>query len=74
MLTATVPLDGGALPDVLGGAALAHLLATPSSGLDALPSRPPDPAPWFPRPPAARARPPSHVPEAPRHPPDAWAS
>ena len=28
MLTATVPLEGGALPDLLGGAGLAYLLDT----------------------------------------------
>ena len=50
MLTATVPLDGGALPDLLGGAELAHLLDTaPSapSGPATLPCRSHDPDLWF---------------------------
>jgi WhiB family redox-sensing transcriptional regulator len=46
-LTATVPLDGGALPDLLGGAELAHLLDTASPGSDALPCRTHDPDLWF---------------------------
>lgn len=56
MLTATVPLDGGALPDVLGGAELAHLLDTASSGLDALPCRSHDPDLWFAESPAELER------------------
>ena len=47
MLTATVPLDGGALPDLLGGAELAHLLDTAQSGSDTLPCRSHNPDLWF---------------------------
>ncbi|HEV7451966.1 MAG TPA: WhiB family transcriptional regulator [Pseudonocardiaceae bacterium] len=47
MLTATVPLDGGALPDLLGGAELAHLLDTAPSGPATLPCRSHDPDLWF---------------------------
>ncbi len=39
MLTATVPLDGGALPDLLGSAELAHLFDTVPSGSETLPCR-----------------------------------
>jgi WhiB family transcriptional regulator, redox-sensing transcriptional regulator len=39
VLTATVPLDGGALPDLLGSAELAHLLGTVPSGPQTLPCR-----------------------------------
>jgi WhiB family redox-sensing transcriptional regulator len=46
-LTATVPLDGGALPDLLGGAELAHLLDTAPSGPATLPCRSHDPDLWF---------------------------
>ena len=46
MLTATVPLDGGALPDLLSGAELAHLLDTANAGA-ALPCRAHDPDLWF---------------------------
>ncbi|PZS19870.1 MAG: WhiB family transcriptional regulator [Pseudonocardiales bacterium] len=56
MLTATVPLDRGALPDVLGGAELAHLLDTASSGLDVLPCRSHDPDLWFAESPAELER------------------
>jgi WhiB family redox-sensing transcriptional regulator len=45
--TATAPLDGGALPDLLGGAELASLLDTAPSGSDALPCRGHDPDLWF---------------------------
>ncbi|MGH3514547.1 MAG: WhiB family transcriptional regulator [Pseudonocardiaceae bacterium] len=47
MLTATVPLDGGALPDLLSAAELAHLLDTAHSGSVALPCRAHDPDLWF---------------------------
>ncbi|MGH3786936.1 MAG: WhiB family transcriptional regulator [Pseudonocardiaceae bacterium] len=47
MLTATVPLDGGALPDLLGGEELAHLLDTAPAGSDTLPCRSHDPDLWF---------------------------
>jgi WhiB family redox-sensing transcriptional regulator len=47
VLTATVPLDGGALPDLLGGAELAHLLDTAPSGPATLPCRSHDPDLWF---------------------------
>ena len=47
MLTATVPLDGGAWPDLLGGAEPAHLLDTAPSGLGTLPCRAHDPDLWF---------------------------
>ncbi|MGB8227847.1 MAG: WhiB family transcriptional regulator [Pseudonocardiaceae bacterium] len=46
MFTATVPLDGGALPDLPGGAELAHLLGTAHSSA-ALPCRAHDPDLWF---------------------------
>ena len=39
MLTATVPPDGGALPDLMGGSDLAHLLDTVPSGSEILPCR-----------------------------------
>jgi WhiB family transcriptional regulator, redox-sensing transcriptional regulator len=47
VLTATVPLDGGALPDLPGGAELAHLLDTAPSGSDTLPCRSHNPDLWF---------------------------
>jgi WhiB family transcriptional regulator, redox-sensing transcriptional regulator len=47
VLTATVPLDGGALPDLPGGAELAHLLDTAPTGSDTLPCRSQDPDLWF---------------------------
>lgn len=56
MLTATVPLDGGALPDVLGGAELAHLLDSASPGVDTLPCRSHDPDLWFAESPAELER------------------
>jgi WhiB family redox-sensing transcriptional regulator len=39
VLTATVPLDGGALPDLLGSVELAYLLDTVPSGSETLPCR-----------------------------------
>ncbi len=56
MLTATVPLDGGALPDQPGGAELAHLLDTASPGLATLPCRSHDPDLWFAEAPAELER------------------
>lgn len=56
MSTATVPLDGGALPDLLGAAELAHLLDTAPSGPDALPCRSHDPDLWFAESPAELER------------------
>lgn len=56
MSTATVPLDGGALPDLLGGAELAHLRDTASSGSDVLPCRSHDPDLWFAESPAELER------------------
>ena len=48
MLTATVPLDGAALPDLSGGAELAYLLDTVPSGSDTLPCHSHhDPDLWF---------------------------
>jgi WhiB family transcriptional regulator, redox-sensing transcriptional regulator len=47
VFTATVPLDGGALPDLPGGAELAHLLGTAHSGSATLPCRAHDPDLWF---------------------------
>jgi WhiB family redox-sensing transcriptional regulator len=47
-LTATVPLDGGVLPNLLVGAELAHLLDTAPAGSDTLPCRSHDnPDLWF---------------------------
>ncbi|MGH3936093.1 MAG: WhiB family transcriptional regulator [Pseudonocardiaceae bacterium] len=56
MLTATVPLDGGALPDLMGGAELAHLLDTASSRPADLPCRSHDPDLWFAEAPAELER------------------
>lgn len=58
MLTATVPLDGAALPDLMGGAQLANLLdAVPSGGSDTLPCRSyHDPDLWFAESPAELER------------------
>jgi WhiB family redox-sensing transcriptional regulator len=58
VLTATVPLDGAALPDLLGGAQLANLLDTvPSGGSDNLPCRSyHDPDLWFAESPAELER------------------
>jgi WhiB family transcriptional regulator, redox-sensing transcriptional regulator len=56
VLTATVPLDGGALPDLLGGAELAHLLDTASSRSDTLPCRSHNPDLWFAESPAELER------------------
>jgi len=57
VLTATVPLDGVALPDLLGGAELAHLLDTVPSGSDTLPCRSHhDPDLWFAESPAELER------------------
>ena len=57
MLTATVPLDGGALPDLLVGAELAHLLDTAPSGSATLPCRShDDPDLWFAESPAELER------------------
>jgi WhiB family transcriptional regulator, redox-sensing transcriptional regulator len=48
VLTATVPLDGGALPDLVVGAELAHLLDAAPSGPETLPCRShDDPDLWF---------------------------
>ncbi|MGH3874082.1 MAG: WhiB family transcriptional regulator [Pseudonocardiaceae bacterium] len=47
MLTATVPLDGGILLDLHGGAKPAQLLDTASSGSPDLPCRSHDPDLWF---------------------------
>jgi WhiB family redox-sensing transcriptional regulator len=47
VLTATVLLESGALPDLQGGAELAHLLDTAHCGSDALPCRAHDPDLWF---------------------------
>jgi WhiB family transcriptional regulator, redox-sensing transcriptional regulator len=47
VLTVTVPLDGGVLPDLLGGTGLAHLLHTRPSGSTVLPCRSHDPDLWF---------------------------
>lgn len=47
MLTATGQLDGGALPDLIGGAELAHLIDAAHSGAAALPCRAQDPDLWF---------------------------
>jgi WhiB family redox-sensing transcriptional regulator len=55
-LTATVPLNGGALPDLLGGAELPHLLDTAPSESDALPCRSHDPDLWFAESPAELER------------------
>jgi WhiB family transcriptional regulator, redox-sensing transcriptional regulator len=54
--TATVPLDGGALPDLLGGAELAHRRDTAPSGSDVLPCRSHDPDLWFAESPAELER------------------
>jgi WhiB family transcriptional regulator, redox-sensing transcriptional regulator len=56
VLTATVPLDGGALPNLLGGAELAHLLDTVPTGSQALPCRMHDPDLWFAESPAELER------------------
>lgn len=56
MLTATVPLGGGALPDLLGGAELGHPLDTTPSGSDVLPCRSHDPDLWFAESPAELER------------------
>jgi WhiB family transcriptional regulator, redox-sensing transcriptional regulator len=56
VLTATVALDGGALPDLLGGAELAHLLDTAPSGSDALPCSAHNPDLWFAEAPAELER------------------
>jgi WhiB family redox-sensing transcriptional regulator len=47
VLTATVPLDGGALPDLPGEAELAHRLEPAPSGSDTLPCRSHNPDLWF---------------------------
>jgi WhiB family redox-sensing transcriptional regulator len=54
--TATVALDGGALPDLLGGAELAHLLDIAPSGPATLPCRSHDPDLWFAEAPAELER------------------
>lgn len=56
MLTATVPLDGGALPDLLGGAELAHLLDTAHDGSATLPCRTHNADLWFAESPAELER------------------
>jgi len=56
VLTATVPLDSGALPDLLGGAELAHLLNTAPFRLATLPCRSHDPDLWFAEAPAELER------------------
>ena len=56
MLTATVALDGGALPDLLGGAELTHLLDIAPSGPATLPCRSHDPDLWFAEAPAELER------------------
>jgi WhiB family redox-sensing transcriptional regulator len=56
-LTATVPLDGGALPNLLVGTELAHLLDTAPSGSVTLPCRShDDPDLWFAESPAELER------------------
>ncbi|MFN2496601.1 MAG: WhiB family transcriptional regulator [Pseudonocardiaceae bacterium] len=47
MCTATVPLDGGALPDLRGGGELAQLLNSALPEQAALPCRSHDPDLWF---------------------------
>ena len=56
MLTATVPLDGGALPDLMGGAELAHLLDAVPVGSQNLPCRTHNPDLWFAESPAELER------------------
>ena len=57
MLTATVPSDGVALPDLLGGAQLALLLDAVPAGPDTLPCRSyHDPDLWFAESPAELER------------------
>jgi WhiB family redox-sensing transcriptional regulator len=56
VLTATVPLGGGALPDLPGEAELAHLLDTASAGSEALPCRVHNPDLWFSESPAELER------------------
>ncbi|MBV9143983.1 MAG: WhiB family transcriptional regulator [Pseudonocardiales bacterium] len=56
MVTATLPLDGGALPDLLSGAQLVPLLDTAPSGPDVLPCRAHDPDLWFAESPAELER------------------
>jgi WhiB family redox-sensing transcriptional regulator len=56
VLTATVPLDGGALPDLLGGAGLAYLLDTAPAQRATLPCRSHDPDLWFAEKPAELER------------------
>jgi WhiB family redox-sensing transcriptional regulator len=47
VLTMTIPLDGGVLPDLLGGTELTHLPITTPSGSDVLPCRSHNPDLWF---------------------------
>lgn len=47
MFTATVPVDGGALPDTRSGGELAHLLDSAAPERDAVPCRQHDPDLWF---------------------------
>jgi WhiB family redox-sensing transcriptional regulator len=56
VFTATVPLDGGALPVLLGGAELAHLLDTAQAGSAVLPCRTHDADLWFAESPAELER------------------
>ena len=56
MVTATVPLHGGALADLPGGAELVHLCDTTPSRLDTLPCRSHDPDLWFAESPAELER------------------
>lgn len=56
MFTATVPLDGGALPDLRGRGELAHMLDSAPSEEATLPCRLHDPDLWFAESPAELER------------------
>ncbi|MBV9140031.1 MAG: WhiB family transcriptional regulator [Pseudonocardiales bacterium] len=57
MLTATIPVDGGALSNLRGGTQRAHLRDTPApSGSDTVPCRSHDPDLWFAESPAELER------------------
>jgi WhiB family redox-sensing transcriptional regulator len=56
VFTATVPLDGGALPDLQGGGELAHLLDSAQPEDTTLPCRTHDPDLWFAETPAELER------------------
>ncbi|MGH3907797.1 MAG: WhiB family transcriptional regulator [Pseudonocardiaceae bacterium] len=56
MFTATVPLDGGALPDLPGGGELAQLLDSAPPERTTLPCRSYDPDLWFAETPAELER------------------